>query len=116
MTKYGLTEERYGQLMALYDNDEKTVAEVVDDWTAESCNRGYDIFNVNGTGMLEVNKIDVVGAFEDDESAVLQAMRDGIKIIPVEDLPENFDRRYLGWIDTPRNRKAIEKYCSNKED
>ena len=56
--------------------------------------------------MLEVNKIDVLCVFEDDEEAVEQAVKDGVKIIPVEELPENFERRYLGWIDTPENRKV----------
>ena len=27
-------------------------------------------------------------------------------------LMENFERRYLGWIDTPENRKAIAEYCN----
>ena len=32
--------------------------------------------------------------FDSDEDAVEQAIKDGIKIIPVEELPENFDRKY----------------------
>lgn len=75
--------------------------------------KGYDIFNFNNTGLLEIEKIDELNVFEDDAEAVKQAMLDGIKIIPVEELPENFDRRYLGWIDTPENRKNIEEYCKN---
>ena len=72
---------------------------------------GYDIVNFDGTGMLEIQKIDEKNMFMTDEEAVEQAMKDGIKIIPVEYLPENFDRRYLGWIDTAENRKCIEEYC-----
>lgn len=75
--------------------------------------KGYDIFNFNNTGLLEIEKIDELNIFEDDAEAVKQVMLDGIKIIPVEELPENFDRRYLGWIDTPENRKNIEEYCKN---
>jgi hypothetical protein len=41
-----------------------------------------------------------------------QAAADGIKIIHENELPENFDRKYFGWIDTPENRKAIDEYCS----
>ena len=110
MNKYGLTEERYAQLMELY-GDEEMVAEAVEDWTVEVCNNGYDIFDFDGTGMLEINKIDSLGIFEDDEAAVEQAIKDGVKIIPVDELPENFERRYLGWIDTPENRKNINEYC-----
>lgn len=74
--------------------------------------KGYDIFDFDGTGMLEIEKIDEENIFTDDEEAVKQAIKDGIKIIPIEELPENFDRRYLGWIDTEENRKRIAEYCS----
>ena len=111
MSKYGLTEERYNQLMRLFGDDEE-VAQVVNDYTAKVCNNGYDIFNFDGTGMLEVEKIDYLDVYEDDEAAVEQAIKDGVKIIPVEELPENFERRYLGWIETPENLKVIEEYYS----
>ena len=74
--------------------------------------KGYNIFDFDGTGMLEIEKIDEENIFTDDEEAVEQAIKDGIKIIPIEELPENFDRRYLGWIDTEENRKRIAEYCS----
>lgn len=73
--------------------------------------KGYAITNFDGTGMLEIQKIDEENIFESDDEAVEQAIKDGIKIIPVEELPENFDRRYLGWIDTPENREKIKEYC-----
>ena len=76
--------------------------------------KGYEIVNFEGLGIFEIQKIDSVNIFESDEEAVAQAMVDGIKIIPVEELPENFDWRYLGWIDTKENRKAIEKYTNEK--
>lgn len=75
-------------------------------------NKGYDIFDFDGTGMLEIQKIDTSNRFADDEEAVNQAIKDGIKIIPIEELPDNFDRKYLGWIDTEENRKRIEEYCN----
>lgn len=111
MSRYGLTEERYNQLLALYGDIEE-VEEKVKDWGVENCNKGYAIFNFDGTGMLEINKIDCLEVFEADEVAVEQAIKDGVKIIPVEELPENFDRKYLGWIDTPENRKRIKEYCT----
>jgi hypothetical protein len=73
---------------------------------------GYDIFDFDGTGMLEIEKIDEEDMFANDEEAVKQAIKDGIKIIPVEELPENFDRKYLGWIDTKENRNRIAEYCN----
>ena len=73
--------------------------------------KGYDIFDFDGTGMLEIEKIDEENVFTNDEEAVEQAIKDGIKIIPIEELPKNFDRRYLGWIDTEENRKVSKEYC-----
>ena len=110
MSKFGLTEERYNQLMSLF-GDEEEVEAMVEEWGIENCNKGYSIFDFDGTGMLEVNKIDYLCVFEDDEAAVEQAIKDGMTFIPVEELPENFERRYLGWIDTPENRKQIELWC-----
>lgn len=75
--------------------------------------RGYAITDYDGTGMLEVQKIDEIDVFEDDEAAVRQAIKDEVKIIPVNELPENFERRYLGWIDKPENRKAISNFCND---
>lgn len=111
MSKFGLTEERYNQMMRSWHGDEKQVFTVVEDWGIDNCNKGYAIFNFDGTGMLEIEAIADVGCFDDDE-ATEQAIKDGIKIIPIEELPENFDRKYLGWIDTEENRKRINEYCN----
>ena len=46
-----------------------------------------------------------------DREAYLEAEIVSLEI-PEDELPENFDRRYLGWIDTPENRKAIADYCA----
>ena len=85
----------------------------IDDWS-EDAKRGYAIFDFDCTGMLEIEMINEMEIFDGDEEAVEQAIKDGIKIIPIEELPDNFDRSYLGWIDTPENRKAIEDYCSDE--
>lgn len=77
-------------------------------------NAGYCIADYGCTGMLEIQRCDELSWFEDDDDAVAQAMRDGIPVIPVDELPENFERKYLGWIDTPENRQRIERYCREK--
>lgn len=66
--------------------------------------------------MLEIESIGDVDVFESDEDAVEEAIADGVNIIPIYELPDNFDRRYLGWIDTPENRKAIKEYCLDKDN
>lgn len=71
---------------------------------------GYIVTDFEGTGMLEIQKLDESDTYRTDEEAVRQAINDGIKIIPVEELPKSFPYQRLGWIDTPKNRKAIEDY------
>lgn len=94
-----------------------------DGWSKETAERGYDIFDFNGTGLLEIERIDacydIVGEDETtDEDCAIEAERSGFcKIIPVNELPNPFiisneDGRWFGWIDTPENRKAIKDYCS----
>lgn len=75
-----------------------------------SSQKGYGIVDFDGTGMLEIQTLDLL-KFASDDEAVEQAVKDGIKIIPVKELPENFERRYYGWVDTPENRKRIAEYC-----
>ena len=113
--KKGLEENRYLHFKKLgYEDDD--IESVINDWGLEKVNKGYDIFNFDGTGMLQIEAIGDVDAFESDEDAVEEAIADGIKIIPVYELPDNFDRKYLGWIDTVENRETIKKYCMNKEN
>lgn len=115
MAKYGLTNERYEQMMRSYDGDEERIKEIVEDWGVDAVNKGYELFTAIGNPfhIAEIERIDDVDAFADDEEAVQQAIKDGIKIIPVEELPENFERRYFGWVDTPENRQAIERWCES---
>jgi hypothetical protein len=85
----------------------------IDQW-GDDAKHGYAVCDFDCTGMLEIEMIGEMEIFDGDEEAVEQAIKDGIKIIPVNELPDNFDRDYLGWIDTPENRKAIEDYCSDE--
>ena len=111
----GLEEKRYLHFLKLgYEDDD--IESIINDWGLENVNKGYDIFDFDCTGMLEIEAIGDVDAFDTDEDAVEEAIADGIKIIPAYELPNNFDRKYLGWIDTPENRMAIEKYCMNESN
>lgn len=90
----------------------------VDDfhWRSEF-SRGYGIMDYEGLGMLEVCRYEAVylGTELDDvtdEDCAKDAVAHGFcKIIPVSELPKDFDRRYFGWVDTPENRKKIAEYC-----
>lgn len=78
-------------------------------FSKEDAVRGYTIApGLLGTDMQEIKSL--MPPFS-DEDAARQAVSDGIKIIPVKDLPENFDLKRFGWIDTPENRDAINAYC-----
>lgn len=115
MSKYGLTEERYNQMMQSYGNDEESVRQIVEMWGAEKCNKGYAIFDYDGTGLLDIEAIGDVDAFDDVE-ANKRAEADGIKIIPVDQLPINMpeDMRWYGWVDTDDNRNKIAEYCARR--
>lgn len=112
--KFRISEERYSEIKQNYNDkiSDSEIAEIINEWGPESINNGYTISNFDGTGMLEVCRIDDIMAFKSEEEAVNAAQKDGIKFIPVNELPENFERRYLGWIDTPENRKKIQEHAS----
>lgn len=87
-------------------------------WTREQAERGFEIFDFDGLGLLEIEAIcDCYPDGDyDDEAAAKEAERIGYcKIIPVNELPDPFiingaSRRYYGWVDTPENRKQIENF------
>lgn len=110
MKNFGLTDERYTQ-MKNYGYDDEDIQEIVEGWGIDQTNDGYGIFDFDGTGLLVIEAIGEIAAFECDAEAVKVAIANGMKFIPVAELPINFDRRYLGWIDTPENRAAIKCYC-----
>ena len=115
--RFGLSKERYEQLREYYDNDNDWIKQLVEEWGVETCNRGYDLFDTYRWGsskivLVMLSQIDEVHAFDNDEEAAMQAERDGFcKIIPVSELPEIFDMKWFGWVDTPENRAAISRYC-----
>ena len=110
----GVSKARWDQMMELYNDERDTVAEIIDECGAEVAERGWDIATCDfggGFEALEIERVDDIGAFDDDDEATAAAIAAGVRVIPVEELPENFDHRYLGWIDTPENRDAINRYC-----
>lgn len=116
MNKFGLTEERYQQMMQTLKHDEEWVEGVVTDWGIENCNKGYAIFNYEGLDLEELCAIHDVGVFESDEEAVVVAKQDGIKIIPKDELPKDMPdgMEYHQWIDTEENRKNLFEYCKKR--
>ncbi|SKC02280.1 hypothetical protein SAMN06296386_11412 [Lachnospiraceae bacterium] len=102
---------------------------VIDGWSLEDAGRGFASADFENTGIMEVEAIiscDPVtkGSQEwfNDENAALEAERSGYcKIIPVAELPDNFEMdgyslRWFGWIDTPENRQAIDDFCKDSAE
>ena len=82
-------------------------------WPLKTAIRGYDIFDCNGTGLLEINRIDDIlgGTDVTDEDCAYEAQKSGFcDIIPISELPAEFPYRYFGWVDTPENRSNIVKF------
>ena len=62
-------------------------------WTKEQAERGFEIFDFDGTGMLEIEAIcDCYpnGNYDDEEAAKEAERINYCKIIPVDELPNPF--------------------------
>lgn len=74
---------------------------------------GYHIACTDG--MLEIQRIEKLNRFASNAAAAKQAYRDGIRIIPPDQLPAGFPYRRYGWIDTPSNRVIITEFTKHYE-
>lgn len=100
-----------------YPTEEGIKYAMKEGWTREQAERGFEIFDFDGLGLLEIEAIcDCYPDGDyDDEEAAREAERIGYcKIIPAEEIPKTFilndyPRNYYGWIDTPENRKKIKE-------
>lgn len=67
-------------------------------------------------GVLAIMRIDDMQVFGDDHEAAIQAEKDGIKLIPKEEMSfeldedgETDERSHYDYIDTPKNRKLLQE-------
>lgn len=92
---------------------------VEDGWSEKEAKRGYAIFDYDGTGLLELSRIDdaYIGTKREwvtDGACAKEAMRAGVcKIIPTRELPKQMpeDMKLHQWLDTPENRAALKDWC-----
>lgn len=114
----GISPLRLSQIRESHGNElsDTEIRELVKECTPDALNRGYDVFN---TGVVEEICVigDIASDSRDDAWATARAIIDGVKIIPVEELPEGLpkERKYLGYIDTPANRKALNTLVAEKK-
>ena len=114
LIKKGVLPERIETMLTQYDNMDD-VELIVNRYGVDTVNKGYSIKAFNDDGIESVYTLFEVSAFSDDSDAVEAAVKDGVKIIPVGHLPNNFYDRWYGYVDTPENRKRIYKYCKNNK-
>lgn len=104
-------EKRFPQMGRLGVDLENTPERIPD-----TTGKGYLIVDYDDTGLLNIQRDDDLRVFPDDESAIVAAVTDGIRVIPEEELPENFVLKGPGWLDTPQNRKRIEDWCKTSDN
>lgn len=104
--RYGLDSGRYHQMLKTLEWDEETIWKAVWEYGVQACNRGYVVSEYNNTGLYDIERIEKIGVFADNAEAIATAEKDGVQIIPVEELPEGMPEklRFYGWVDSPANR------------
>lgn len=104
--RYGLDSGRYHQMLKTLEWDEETIWKAVWAYGVQACNRGYVVSEYNNTGLYDIERIEKIGVFADNAEAIATAEKDGVQIIPVEELPEGMPEklRFYGWVDSPANR------------
>lgn len=108
-----LKDERFFEMVMVMKKSIEEVLMLIKEWGIDVVNRGYDVFDFDGTGLLCIETVGEISVMSDEESTK-RAVRDGVyQIIPVEQLPINMPKnmRFYGWIDTEENRINIAKYC-----
>ena len=91
---------------------EKAIAE---GWLREDAERGWSVCE-GCLGLLEIQRCDMMYEETDctDEDCAIEAAKAGIKLIPMDELPEAMGNdRYPGYVDTLENRAKI-AYIVNK--
>lgn len=111
-------------ILSLLDKDskrpdgEQILTGLEDGWDFDDVCNGYILANDQDlpTGVLVIMQIDDMQVFGDDHSAAIQAQKDGIKLIPKDELhfePDedgySDERSYYDYIDTPENRKLLKE-------
>ena len=110
MNNYGLTKERFQSLLNYYNGNVDMINSLVKIHGAYLVNKGYDIVADRTTGILKLISLDMV--FKTLQEAVEQAVKDGLRIIPAEEVPDKLREKKEAWLDTYINRQKITEYCA----
>ncbi len=97
---------------------EQILTGLEDGWDFDDACNGYMIANSDDLpeGVTVIMRLDDMQVFGDDHAAALQAEKDGIKLIPKDELDFRLDedgeideRSHYDYIDTPENRKLLKE-------
>lgn len=85
--------------------------EIIEEW-GEGSDKGYAIFESDNLpeGLLHIERIDDLNMFNSDFDAADQAEKDGIKLIPQSEIPNEYPINAYRYLDTPENREILNKY------
>ena len=109
----GIEEQRVFELICSYYGDFDEVRRVVSTYGAEPLNKGYLVIADRDHRLKSVSFFAPARKIHTNADAARQAEKDGIKLIPVSELPEDafffffIDRRL---VDTPENREVLRKF------
>lgn len=87
------------------------VKEALDVEWGEGGSRGYGVFFNNESEMTHIEKIDELGVYDNDLEAGEQAEKDGMKLIPMNDIPDEYPLNAYRYPDSKRNREILEQMC-----
>lgn len=71
--------------------------------------RGYGIFETVDFPGIHIERIDEMDIYSSDLEAAAQAEKDGIALIPIREIPEEYPYNCYRFIDTPENRAVLQK-------
>lgn len=110
----GIEEQRVYELIDSYYGDFDEVWRVVSTYSEEALNKGYVVASVTNDTLIQgVCFFEPARVFYNNSDAAAQAERDGVKLIPLSELPEDSylffdtDQRI---VKTPDNRRRLRKF------
>ena len=85
--------------------------EALDIEWGEGGSRGYGVFFSNESEMTHIERIDELGVYDSDLEAGEQAEKDGMKLIPMNEIPDEYPINAYRYLDNERNREILGSFC-----
>lgn len=85
--------------------------EALDKEWGKGGSRGYGVFFSNDSTMAHIERIDELGVYDGDLEAGEQAEKDGMKLIPVNEIPDEYPINAYRYLDNEGNREILGLFC-----